>query len=499
MALLAEAVLDANDDPEAVRPVRQADAGRVRAADPAGAGDRRPVPAAGRRHPARARARRRRRARRPRRSTGAGWSPRRTTIELAVSADAAAPRSSATPSCSPPRSATWSATPSTTPATAPGSRVGVRVRATAWSRSTVTDQGLGIPEAEQERIFERFYRVDAARSRATGGTGLGLAIVKHVCANHGGEVTVWSQEGRGSTFTMRLPAAADRPDLRPAPAATAVDPSRPPARHGESHRMTPHPGRRGRGVVLRPAVLPAAQGGLRGRGRRDRPRRARRSSTEPGPTWCCSTSCCPGCPASRCAAPLRQRSNVPVIMLTAKDSEIDKVVGLELGADDYVTKPYSSRELLARIKAVLRRLPEPEELLPATLEAGPVRMDVERHVVTVDGAQVAVAAEGVRAARAAAAQHRAGAHPHAADRPGVGQRLRRRHQDPGRARQAAAGQGRADPANPRTSSPCAGWATSSRPPEPRRVPARARAPAPCAEGPSATPTSWWRWRTARRG
>jgi two-component system response regulator RegX3 len=72
-------------------------------------------------------------------------------------------------------------------------------------------------------------------------------------------------------------------------------------------------------------------------------------------------------------------------MLTAKDSEIDKVVGLEIGADDYVTKPYSSRELLARVKAVLRRLAEPEELLPATLEAGPVRMDVERHTVSVSG------------------------------------------------------------------------------------------------------------------
>jgi two-component system response regulator RegX3 len=87
---------------------------------------------------------------------------------------------------------------------------------------------------------------------------------------------------------------------------------------------------------------------------------------------------------------LRQRSNVPVIMLTAKDSEVDKVVGLELGADDYVTKPYSSRELLARIKAVLRRLSEPEELVPTTLEAGPVRMDVERHVVTVRGEQVSM-------------------------------------------------------------------------------------------------------------
>jgi two-component system, OmpR family, response regulator RegX3 len=87
---------------------------------------------------------------------------------------------------------------------------------------------------------------------------------------------------------------------------------------------------------------------------------------------------------------LRQRSTVPVIMLTAKDSEVDKVVGLELGADDYVTKPYSSRELLARIKAVLRRLAEPEELVPTTLEAGPVRMDVERHVVTVRGDQVSM-------------------------------------------------------------------------------------------------------------
>jgi two-component system response regulator RegX3 len=83
---------------------------------------------------------------------------------------------------------------------------------------------------------------------------------------------------------------------------------------------------------------------------------------------------------------LRQRSSVPVIMLTAKDSEIDKVVGLEIGADDYVTKPYSSRELLARVKAVLRRLAEPEDLVPPTVEAGPVRMDVDRHTVTVHGA-----------------------------------------------------------------------------------------------------------------
>jgi two-component system response regulator RegX3 len=93
----------------------------------------------------------------------------------------------------------------------------------------------------------------------------------------------------------------------------------------------------------------------------------------------------PGLSGTEVCRALRQRSAVPVIMLTAKDSEIDKVVGLEIGADDYVTKPYSSRELLARIKAVLRRLSEPEDLLPTTIEAGPVRMDVERHIVTVAG------------------------------------------------------------------------------------------------------------------
>ncbi len=71
---------------------------------------------------------------------------------------------------------------------------------------SVSDQGIGIPPRDLERIFERFYRVDPARSRATGGTGLGLSIVKHVCANHGGEVAVWSVEGSGSTFTLRLPA-----------------------------------------------------------------------------------------------------------------------------------------------------------------------------------------------------------------------------------------------------------------------------------------------------
>jgi two-component system sensor histidine kinase SenX3 len=91
-------------------------------------------------------------------------------------------------------------------------RVGIagrRISATGGDliEISVTDQGIGISEKDRDRVFERFYRVDPARSRATGGTGLGLSIVKHVAASHGGEVTVWSAEGQGSTFTLRLPEA----------------------------------------------------------------------------------------------------------------------------------------------------------------------------------------------------------------------------------------------------------------------------------------------------
>ncbi len=98
----------------------------------------------------------------------------------------------------------------------------------------------------------------------------------------------------------------------------------------------------------------------------------------------------PGLSGTEVCRGLRQRSNVPIIIVTARDSEVDKVVGLEIGADDYVTKPFSSRELVARIRAVLRRGGEPEELATNALEAGPVRMDVERHTVAVDGTTVSL-------------------------------------------------------------------------------------------------------------
>ena len=97
----------------------------------------------------------------------------------------------------------------------------------------------------------------------------------------------------------------------------------------------------------------------------------------------------PGMPGTEVCRKLREVSSVPIIMLTAKDSELDKVFGLELGADDYVTKPYSSRELIARIRAVLRRRSaEPDMPMDAVLTGGPVRMDIDRHVVTVNGEEV---------------------------------------------------------------------------------------------------------------
>ena len=97
----------------------------------------------------------------------------------------------------------------------------------------------------------------------------------------------------------------------------------------------------------------------------------------------------PGMSGTEVCRRIRTTSQVPIIMVTAKDSEIDKVVGLELGADDYVTKPFSSRELVARIRAVMRRrTAEPGTKSDATLTAGNIEMDVERHVVTVDGETV---------------------------------------------------------------------------------------------------------------
>jgi two-component system sensor histidine kinase SenX3 len=106
-------------------------------------------------------------------------------------------------------------------------RIAVAARArSGFAEIAVTDSGIGIPREDRSRVFERFYRVDQSRASSTGGTGLGLAIVKHVASNHGGSVSVWSEEGLGSTFTLRIPlAAADAAPAGEPPTDTGSDPA----------------------------------------------------------------------------------------------------------------------------------------------------------------------------------------------------------------------------------------------------------------------------------
>lgn len=119
-----------------------------------------------------------------------------------------------------------------------GTRVSVRLgRVDGLVEIAVADQGIGIAAADRDRVFERFYRVDPARSRATGGTGLGLSIVKHVAANHGGDVQLWSRVGQGSTFTLRLP-VADASAGAAVPPDVSVEVPAPKRRQGDGRRVS---------------------------------------------------------------------------------------------------------------------------------------------------------------------------------------------------------------------------------------------------------------------
>ena len=274
-----------------------------------------------------------------------------------------------------------------------GTRVAVTARASRDddARPTVdiavTDQGIGIADAERDRIFERFYRVDPARSRATGGTGLGLAIVKNIVTNHLGDGPGLEQPGSGSTFTIRLPRVhSDRPSS--APTDGVPEPSRRRCQWRDHARDTHREGSRMTRVLVvedEESFSDALSYMLRREGYEvevaGTGHDALQSFERTGADLVLLDLMLPGLSGTEVCRELRTRSHVPIIMVTARDAEVDKVVGLELGADDYVTKPFSSRELVARIRAVLRRRAEPEELLLNVVEAGPVRMDVERHVV----------------------------------------------------------------------------------------------------------------------
>ena len=329
-----------------------------------------------------------------------------------------------------------------------GTTVGIGLSSVdGLAQVTVTDQGIGISPEEQERVFERFYRVDAARSRQTGGHHGGHRPElrgrarpghrhgpghRHQSGGAGAGLRTLLPRGRGAVASdgRHGPGAEHRQARRHqprrgghplVPAGPRVDLHHPPARVGGRCR-------RRRRAGCRPRHRAARSPGDR-LGRTPDPEGDERMSriliVEDEESFSDPLSyllekegfevtvaadgnealsvferdsadlilldlMLPGMSGTEVCRQVRQRSNVPVIMLTAKDSEIDKVVGLELGADDYVTKPYSSRELVARVRAVLRRQGEQEEPMSATISAGPVRMDVERHVVSVDGEQVSL-------------------------------------------------------------------------------------------------------------
>ncbi len=246
----------------------------------------------------------------------------------------------------------------------------------------VRDHGIGIPSRDLERIFERFYRVDRARSRETGGTGLGLAIVRHVAQAHGGEVTVQSREGEGSRvhaldpdgqrkrptslFRIRLMEAS----MADPPVILVVDDE-------QSYRDALAVALQREGFLVETAA--------------DGPEAIARFDAA-RPALVLLDVMLPKISGIDVCRELRARSRVPIIMVTARNAEIDAVVGLEVGADDYVTKPFRLRELIARVRAALRRGPVVDESAeqPDVVEVGDVRLDAGRHEVYVRGTPVAL-------------------------------------------------------------------------------------------------------------
>ena len=208
----------------------------------------------------------------------------------------------------------------------------------------VVDQGIGIPHQEQQKIFEKFYRVGDPLVHNTKGSGLGLSLVRHIVHAHGGEVAVDSTPGQGSKFTIVLPVKV-----------SLAGPGRERHGSGKDHVMT---------RILIVEDEPNMVAGLRDNFEfegydvitaPDGVAGLERALNE-APDLVILDVMMPRMSGLDVCKQLKtKRPSVPIIMLTARGQEVDKVVGLELGADDYVTKPFSIRELLARVKAVLRR------------------------------------------------------------------------------------------------------------------------------------------------
>ena len=253
---------------------------------------------------------------------------------------------------------------------APGT---ITLRAFGGEEKSVTieveDTGKGIPAEEQDRVFERFYRGSATLEGE--GFGLGLSIAKRMVDVMGGEIGLRSEPGSGRTFWVRL-----RPPSRPRP---------------RSHE----PGSAGCQPILvvddelsvRESVGYALeQEGFEVTLAADGEEAEGRISDDSFDLLILDIMM-PGKSGLDICREVRAHSPVPIILLTAKDAEVDKVVGLEVGADDYVTKPFSVRELLGRVRAQLRRreLDRSSGAEGTAIEAGPVSIDLARHLVTVRG------------------------------------------------------------------------------------------------------------------
>ncbi len=270
----------------------------------------------------------------------------------------------------------------------PFSSVQVRVRLSGdMVEFMVADHGIGIPARDHDRIFERFYRVDKARSRDTGGTGLGLSIVRHIASNHNGDVQVSSQEGEGSTFVLRIPAVSPRATDHASHRAATGDPSTDRERGEERYVSNPtvlvvedevsFVEALTVGLKREGFVVEVATDGLEALERFDIVK----------PDLVLLDVMLPKISGIDVCRQIRKKSQTPIIMVTAKGGEIDTVVGLEVGADDYVSKPYRLRELVARMRAVLRRSPNDGagEIGPGGLEVGDVALDPDEHTVAVAG------------------------------------------------------------------------------------------------------------------
>ena len=225
-------------------------------------------------------------------------------------------------------------------------------RRAAW-RCRCATAASGISAEDQQRIFERFYRANNARVRNVRGSGIGLSLVKHIAEAHGGRVEVESALGRGATFTVFVPVA---PLVTPAPEEARRLVSHPRLAAGRGRRPPADPDHRGR---ARSGARPARRAGVRGVRviSSGLGREGVRLLRERGPDLVLLDLMLPDmngfavCEEIRSTHPL-----VPIIMLTARSQETDKIRGLDVGADDYVTKPFSIGELVARINAIFRRL-----------------------------------------------------------------------------------------------------------------------------------------------